>query len=118
MNSINATELPLFMDSYLPDNNAQNRPLLILIHGDGFAEGTKQQESLAEMANYYAASGFVVFSIDYRPREDTEINSQEWFDYVSDIDLVNPNQTDAIYPAHRAVKAALRSIVSNTEDTL
>ena len=116
LNSVNATAFPLFMDSYVPVNNSQNRPLLMLIHGGAFTGGTKQQEALVEMANYYAARGFVVFSIDYRLRDDAGTVPQEWIDYVSDIDPVNPNQIYAIYPAHRDAKAALRWIVSNADD--
>jgi hypothetical protein len=116
LNSINATEFPLFMDSYVPVNNSQNRPLLMLIHGGAFTGGTKQQEALVEMANYYAARGFVVFSIDYRLRDDAGTVPQEWIDYISDIDPVNPNQIYAIYPAHRDAKAALRWIVYNADD--
>ena len=115
-NSSNTNEVPLFMDSYVPVNNSQNRPLLMLIHGGAFTGGTKQQEALVEMANYYAARGFVVFSIDYRLRDDAGTVPQEWIDYISDIDPVNPNQIYAIYPAHRDAKAALRWIVSNADD--
>ena len=65
-NSATTSVVPLFMDSYVPDNNLQNRPLLMLIHGGAFSGGSKQQEALVAMANYYASRGFVVFSIDYQ----------------------------------------------------
>ena len=32
-NSANTSVVPLEMDSYVPDNDLQNRPLLMLIHG-------------------------------------------------------------------------------------
>ena len=54
LNSINSTVMPLLMDSYVPNNNSQNRPVLMLIHGGAFVGGTKQQEPLVDMANYYA----------------------------------------------------------------
>ena len=68
-NSSNTNEVPLFMDSYVPENDLQNRPLLMLIHGGAFVGGSKQQEAIVDMANYYASRGFVVFSIDYRLRD-------------------------------------------------
>ena len=116
LNSPTATTLPLYMDSYVPDNNSQNRPLLVLIHGGGFSGGTKQQEPLVDMANYYAARGFVVFSIDYRLRGNKGTIPQEWIDASSDIPAESIGQFYAIYPAHRDAKAALRWIVANAEN--
>ena len=68
-NSANTSVVPLLMDSYVPENDLQNRPLLMLIHGGAFVGGSKQQEAIVDMANYYASRGFVVFSIDYRLRD-------------------------------------------------
>jgi dipeptidyl aminopeptidase/acylaminoacyl peptidase len=116
LNSINASAISLLMDSYVPDNNLQNRPLLMLIHGGGFTGGTKQQEPLVDMANYYASRGFVVFSIDYRLRGDKGTVPQDWIDASSDIAPENHGQFFAIYPAHRDAKAALRWIVTNADD--
>ena len=115
-NSSNTNEVPLFMDSYVPVNNSQNRPLLMLIHGGGFIGGTKQQEPLVAMANYYAARGFVVFSIDYRLKDDKGTVPQEWIDASSDIVTTYPGQLLAAYPAHRDAKAALRWIVANAHN--
>ena len=50
LNSINSSVMPLLMDSYVPNNNSQNRPVLMLIHGGAFVGGTKQQEPLVDMA--------------------------------------------------------------------
>ena len=61
-NSANTSVVPLLMDSYVPDNDLQNRPLLMLIHGGAFYGGSKQQEELVNMANYYASRGFAVFN--------------------------------------------------------
>ena len=41
-NSANTSVVPLLMDSYVPDNDLQNRPLLMLIHGGAFYGGSKQ----------------------------------------------------------------------------
>ena len=116
LNSINSTVMPLLMDSYVPNNSSQNRPVLMLIHGGAFVGGTKQQEPLVDMANYYAARGFVVFSIDYRLRDDKGTVPQEWIDASSDIAPTNPAQFLAVYPAHRDAKAALRWIVANAHN--
>lgn len=116
LNSINSSVMPLLMDSYVPNNNSQNRPVLILIHGGGFIGGTKQQDPLVAMANYYAARGFVVFSIDYRLKDDKGTVPQEWIDASSDIVTTYPGQLLAAYPAHRDAKAALRWIVANAHN--
>ena len=116
LNSINSSVMPLLMDSYVPNNNSQNRPLLMLIHGGGFIDGTKQKEPLVAMANYYAARGFVVFSIDYRLKDDKGTVPQEWIDASPDIVTTYPGQLLAAYPVHRDAKAALRWIVANAHN--
>ena len=115
-NGSNTTVVPLLMDSYVPDNNSQNRPMLLLIHGGAFVGGSKQQEALVDMANYYASRGFVVFSMDYRLRDDTGTIPQEWIDAASSGAPANLNQIYAMYPAHRDAKAALRWIIANAEN--
>ena len=116
LNSSNSSVMPLFMDSYVPENNLQNRPVLMLIHGGGFTGGTKQQEPIVDMANYFAARGFVVFSIDYRLRGDRGTVPQEWIAASSNIAPQNLGQFFAVYPAHRDAKAALRWILANAEN--
>ncbi len=115
-NSANTSVVPLLMDSYVPDNDLQNRPLLMLIHGGGFSGGSKQQEALVYMANYYASRGFVVFSIDYRLRGDMGTIPQEWIDATTNVDPAELDQLYAMYPAHRDAKAALRWIIANTDN--
>jgi dipeptidyl aminopeptidase/acylaminoacyl peptidase len=115
-NSANTSVVPLFMDSYVPDNDLQNRPLLMLIHGGGFSGGSKQQEALVAIANYYASRGFVVFSIDYRLRGDKGTIPQEWIDATTNVDPTELDQLYAMYPAHRDAKAALRWIIANADN--
>ena len=115
-NSSNTNEVPLFMDSYVPENDLQNRPLLMLIHGGAFVGGSKQQEAIVDMANYYASRGFVVFSIDYRLRDHMGTIPQEWIDSISGGSPSNLNQIYAMYPAHRDAKAALRRIIANADN--
>ena len=115
-NSANTSVVPLLMDSYVPDNDLQNRPLLMLIHGGAFYGGSKQQEELVNMANYYASRGFVVFSIDYRLNVHKGTVPLEWIDDSSNIPPANHDQVFAMYPAHRDAKAALRWIIANAEN--
>jgi len=115
-NSAITSVVPLLMDSYVPDNDLQNRPLLMLIHGGGFSGGSKQQEALVYMANYYASRGFVVFSIDYRLRGDMGTIPQEWIDATTNVNPAELDQLYAMYPAHRDAKAALRWIIANADN--
>lgn len=115
-NSASNSVIPLLMDSYVPDNNLQNRPLLMLIHGGGFSSGSKQQKALVTMANYYASRGFVVFSIDYRLEGDKGTIPQEWIDATTIVDPAQLDQLYAMYPAHRDAKAALRWIIANADN--
>ena len=115
-NSSNTTALPLYMDSYVPENNSQNRPLLMLIDGGAFVGGSKQQDAIVDMANYYASRGFVVFSVDYRLRDHMGTIPQAWIDASSVGNPSNLDQIFAIYPAHRDAKAALRWIMANAQN--
>ena len=36
LNSANASVMPLLLDAYVPDNELENRPVLMLVHGGGF----------------------------------------------------------------------------------
>jgi dipeptidyl aminopeptidase/acylaminoacyl peptidase len=103
------------LDAYVPDNDSENRPVLMLIHGGGFTGGTKEQEPLVDLANYFAQRGFVVFSIDYRLRGDIGTVGQEWIDFSSNVPADQVSQYYAMYPVHRDAKAALRWIVANAD---
>lgn len=52
-NSANTSVVPLLMDSYVPDNDLQNRPLLMLIHGGGFSGYYKINNGFNLGLNYY-----------------------------------------------------------------
>lgn len=62
--------MPLKLDVYYPDNVSTNRPVFMFIHGGGFTGGIKHKPEIIEMANYYAARGWVFISIDYRTTEE------------------------------------------------
>jgi acetyl esterase/lipase len=111
--------IPLKLDVYVPDNNSDNRPVYMFIHGGGFSGGTKTQEAIVEQANYFASRGWVFVSIDYRLRGDlgsifTGIVPQDWFDAASQTN--QPGQILAMYAAQRDAKAAMRWIIANAEN--
>ncbi|MEM1322409.1 MAG: alpha/beta hydrolase [Bacteroidota bacterium] len=57
--------IDLLMNIYEPANDTEtNRPLIILAHGGGFAEGSK--EDFDQLAKSYAHSGYVAATIGYR----------------------------------------------------
>jgi len=125
MNTI--TEIPQLMDVYYPENNSNDRPVFMFIHGGGFTGGIKQ------MANYYASRGWVFVSIDYRTTEELGviqgmnpeevitiykgIAPQEWIEFALQ-GAQTPKQLQqsiAMYTAQRDAKAALRWIVANSK---
>ena len=123
--------IPLKLDIYYPNNNSNNRPVFMFIHGGGFTGGTKTKPEIIEMANYYASRGWVYVSIDYRTVEElgdisgmspqdvrtyyTGQAPHEWIDTAiqgsQSSDQVK--QATAMYLAQRDSKAALRWIVAN-----
>lgn len=55
----------LVMDIYTPSGDVEaNRPLIILAHGGGFQGGDKS--SMADLATFFAKSGYVAVSLKYR----------------------------------------------------
>lgn len=112
INSSTATEIPLKLDLYLPDNNSKNRPVFMFIHGGGFIGGSRKSAQIIDMANYFASRGWVFLSIDYRLRDDTGTVPQAWVDYANNLPATSVAQFLAIYPAHRDAKAALRWLIS------
>ena len=57
----------LLLDLYEPvTRSTERRPALVLIHGGGFMQGSRNQPELVMIARGLAARGMVVVSIDYR----------------------------------------------------
>ncbi|CAM1367003.1 alpha/beta hydrolase [Tenacibaculum xiamenense] len=115
INSSNSSIMPLYLDIYYPNNTMENRPLFMFIHGGGFSGGSKQQEQIIAMANFYASRGWVFASIDYRLKNDIGTVPQKWIDYSSFVPSGDAAQFLAMYPAHRDAKAALRWIMANKD---
>ena len=109
------TTMELKLDAFVPDNDLENRPAIMLIHGGGFVGGTRTQDAMVHMAQYFAERGWVAFSIDYRLKDDYGTVPSEWIDSSSSLDPSLADQFLAMYPAHRDAKAALRWIVANAE---
>ena len=60
-------KLDLLMDVYLPVNdNRSSRPLIVFIHGGAFYIGDKADNPIVLWCKHFAASGYVVASINYR----------------------------------------------------
>ncbi len=125
--------IPLYLDVYYPDNNTNNRPVFMFIHGGGFTGGIKHKPEIVEMGNYYAARGWVFISIDYRTTEELseiQVNSQdellafykgivpqEWIEFAIQ-GAESPSQLQqsiAMYAAQRDAKAALRWVTANSD---
>lgn len=66
----------LLLDLYLPPTPGTARPLVILVHGGGFVNGSRAD--FASTAREYARRGYVAASIDYRldPRAANDPNIQ------------------------------------------
>lgn len=57
----------LLADVYRPEvASEQPRPAVVLIHGGGFAEGSRESRTVVKFAKALAEAGFVAASIDYR----------------------------------------------------
>jgi len=106
------TTIPLLLDLYVPDNDSQNKPVFLFIHGGGFTGGTKTKPEIIAMANYYASRGWVFASVDYRTTEElqgnyfTGIAPQEWIDFTLQNATTpkNARQSIAMYAAQRDAK--------------
>lgn len=122
---------PQFLDVYHPDNDSENRPVFMFIHGGGFKGGTKTKPEIVEMADYFGSRGWVFVSVDYRTAGDlgatdglssdevlafyNGIAPREWTEFSLQ-GAETPDQFQqgiAMYAAQRDAKAALRWIVAN-----
>ena len=114
-NSTSATTMPLLLDVYLPDNDLTNRPVFLFIHGGAFANGSRKQWAIVNIANFYAARGWVFISIDYRLLSDQGTVPTEWADFAASIPADVAGTFRAMYPAQRDAKAAMRWMVAHKD---
>lgn len=113
-----ATEtIPLLLDIYQPEGAPANRPAIILIHGGGFSQGSRNNAPLVTMAKFFASHGWVCFSIDYRLEADHGSVPVEWKEVVNQSTYTDQQKSGmmAMYPAARDAKAAVRWLYANAE---
>jgi acetyl esterase/lipase len=67
---------PLAMDVYRPSSRAKRPwPVVVLVHGGAFVEGTRTDPNIVRIARGLAARGILAASIDYRVRPDGPVPS-------------------------------------------
>jgi para-nitrobenzyl esterase len=116
VNSDIYTILDLQLDIYKPDNNANKRPAIILIHGGGFNGGSRTDPNIVNLAKYFSSRGWVAFSISYRLNDDDGTVPNEWVTYAQNNLQTNEYQDlFKAYPAIRDAKAAIRWIMANAD---
>lgn len=116
------TPKALLLDVYYPDNDSENRPVYMFVHGGGFSGGSRQQEAIVDKAHYFASRGWVFVSIDYRLRGDlgsifTGVVPDEWL--AAAMNIPDPSQAGqflAMCLAQRDAKAAMRWVVANADN--
>lgn len=79
----------LKLDFYSPvTSQYEKQPVIILVHGGGFALGDKQQKLYGKMATQFAQKGYVVFSVNYRLKPISEPFAKTVLDQaVNDVNL-------------------------------
>ena len=108
------TPMDLVLDTYSPAATPPTgtpRPALIMMHGGGWAGGSKTDAWARASSVFYASRGFACFSIKYRLDTGTHHgNSPRW-------SLPDPEQEEPLeikmYPATRDLKAAIRFVRAN-----
>lgn len=64
-------DVTLRLDLYQPvGDTVSQRPALVLVHGGGFSGGHKRSAEIVDMAETFAAQGYVTISISYRLHPD------------------------------------------------
>lgn len=60
-----------YLDAYLPDSRlwCGPHPVVVVIHGGGWAKGDKAERRQVEISHELAANGYAVFAINYRLTE-------------------------------------------------
>ena len=117
LNSTSYSTLDLKLDVFKPANNSKKKPAILLIHGGGFVGGDKSDVNIVNLANYFAARGWVAFSINYRLQGDKGTVPAQWIQYAqNNVPAIDQSQFLALYPAHRDAKAAMRWLVANADN--
>lgn len=64
--SVAEKDIPLKMDIYLPELQAERRPLVVFVHGGAFYFGDKGAETMTTWCKNFAQKGYVTASVNYR----------------------------------------------------
>lgn len=118
-NAPDPEEMDLKLDLYVPDNEDTERPLVVFTHGGGWSGGDKANDAEVDFCNFFAERGFVCASINYRLRGDRGTVPQDYFNAVTAVEGVTPDEASQVlsmYPAGRDCKAAVRWLVANASD--
>jgi len=109
------TPMDLTLDAYVPKGApAEGKPAWVVIHGGGFVGGSPTQGQIVKFCEYFAERGFVSFSVDYRVAKHRGTIPEAWSKVTSK--LVKVDQLNAMYPAGRDIKAAVRWIRANASE--
>jgi para-nitrobenzyl esterase len=110
--------MDLTLDIYEPIGApAEHKPALIVVHGGGFKIGSPIELPLVDWAHYFAARGFVVFSVGYRVAKFYGTIPADWPTDPSSVhDSMDIDQINALYTAGRDLKAAVRWIRANASE--
>jgi len=94
----------LGLDFYEPkDDTARARPLIILMHGGGFAIGHKEAEDIVLYCRTFAQKGYAAASIDYRLNPNAQT-------------LTRTQMANVVYAAVQDSRAAVRFIRAHRRD--
>ncbi|GAB5365080.1 hypothetical protein AAMO2058_001025900 [Amorphochlora amoebiformis] len=120
-------EKELCLDVYLPDRDEKETakiPIMILIHGGGFACGSK--EVMEPFATEFASRGYAAIAVGYRLTPEEPFVSEKWRKFVLDAaggdeegviqGVATVTQLWSAWAAARDCKAALRFIFSVAGD--
>ncbi len=94
----------LHLDAYIPDGASSAAPAVILMHGGGFAEGSKNDARIEEYGEFLAARGYAAFAINYRLIPDDPPAPASWESTAF---------SSAVHAAIVDAKAAIRFVRAN-----
>ena len=109
--------IDLELDLYEPVDAPPGRPAMVIVHGGGFKGGSKTADAYENLAQYFAERGWVTMSINYRVISHYGTVPDEWASYVAKNIRSGKmrDQHNAMYPAARDAKAAVRWLSANAE---
>lgn len=94
----------LHLDAYIPDDALGVTPAVILMHGGGFSEGSKNDERIVEYGEFLAARGYAAFAMNYRLVPDDPPAPASW---------ESTPFSSAVHAAIVDAKAAIRYVRAN-----